>query len=317
MSKLIAIGLVWLLLFAVTLILIDEQLSIDEPGQTPDDRLENSPTDRETSGAVALLVSGDLVNSFWERGISDLPSLSATFNYVVENVGNTSADDVNIEITLDSSYYSAKTVHDLSPGSEFTDSTSFSVYYDQSMILEVEARCGNVSSSWSYILDAELPRQPSWSLSKLYITPDEQYVESVLRKIVSGFVPVHWVAIRDWVGKTIEYTNDYESHNVNEYWQLGKETLESRTGDCEDFAILLCSLLRADGWSADEVYVVIGQNEAGDYHAWVKIKILPLVDVWYNIEPQGSGLYTGPGDILTLSGYTAICNFNDQRFIGL
>ncbi len=317
MNKLALIGLVWLLLFAITLILIDEQLDIDEEGQTSDDASERLPRDTETSGFVELEVSADLVDSFWERGISDLPALTVTFNYVVENVGNVSADIVNIEIMLDSTHYSAETVNDLSPDSQFTDSTSFSVYYDQLMIVEIEARCGNTSDSWSDTVDAELPRQTSWNLAKFFITPDEQYVESVHRDIMSGFVPVHWIAIRDWVGKNIEYMDDYESHDVDEFWQLGSETLESRTGDCEDFAILLCSLLRADGWSADEVYVVIGQNEAGDYHAWVKIRILPLVDVWYNIEPQGSGLYTGPGDILTLSGYTAVYNFNDQHFIVL
>ncbi len=48
------------------------------------------------------------------------------------------------------------------------------------------------------------------------------------------------------------------------------------------------------------------------YHAWVKLD----VDIigWQNIEPQAGGLNTFVGDFLTLSEYTARCNFNDVYF---
>jgi len=316
MGKLTVIGLIWLLLFAVTLILIDEQLSVNKSGKTSNGTQEPQDTGNyQTSGFVALQVNGSLVDAFWDRGTNDLPVRMVTVNYTVENVGNASANTVTIEITLNSAYYSTETVHNLLPSSGFTDSISFSVEYDQSKTVEIEATSENVTAHWSYTVDAKLPRQPSWSVAKLFITPDEQYVQSAYKEIMSGIVFVHWIAIRDWVGRNIKYEDDYTSHGVNEFWQLGKETLESRTGDCEDFAILLCSLLRADGWGVDDVYVVIGQNDAGDYHAWVKIKI-PMVG-WYNIEPTQDGWYTGPGDIFVLSGYTPIYNFNDQYVIEL
>jgi len=316
MGKLTVIGLIWLLLFAVTLILIDEQLSVNKSGKTSNGTQEPQDTGNyQTSGFVALQVNGSLVDAFWDRGTNDLPVRMVTVNYTVENVGNASANTVTIEITLNSAYYSTETVHNLLPSSRFTDSISFSVEYDQSKTVEIEATSENVTAYWSYTVDAKLPRQPSWSVAKLFITPDEQYVQSAYKEIMSGIVFVHWIAIRDWVGRNIKYEDDYTSHGVNEFWQLGKETLESRTGDCEDFAILLCSLLRADGWSVDDVYVVIGQNDAGDYHAWVKIKI-PMVG-WYNIEPTQDGWYTGPGDVFVLSGYTPIYNFNDQYVIEL
>ena len=211
------------------------------------------------------------------------------------------------------------TIHNLFPNSEFKDSILLSVDYDQTKTVEVETSCENVTDSWSYTIDAELPRQLAWGVSKLFITPNEEFVQSAYREVMSGFgpIPIHWIAIREWVAdsENIEYVNDYDSHSVSEFWQLGRETLQSRTGDCEDFAILLCSLLRADGWSEEEVYVVIGQNEAGDYHAWVKIKI-PLVG-WYNIEPRQGGWYTLFGDFVALHGFTAAYNFNDHYFIEL
>lgn len=314
MGKLTVIGLVWLLLFAVTLILIDEQLSGGNFGQTSDGAQEPQDQDSGTpsSGFVALQVDGYLVDDFWERGADDLPVLVAAVNYVVRNVGNASADVVTVEITLDSEFFSTETVNNLLPDAEYANSVSFSLDYDKSKTVEIEAFSGNATAYWNYTVDAELPRQPPRSMMRLFVTPDEQSVESAYDEIMGGIVFVHWIAIRDWVGRNIDYVDDYEAHGVNDFWQLSEETLESRTGDSEDFAILLCSLLRRDGWSAEDVYVVIGQNEHGDFHAWVKIKI-PMVG-WYNIEPQQGGWYTLFGDYVALHGYTAVYNFNDQYF---
>jgi hypothetical protein len=73
---------------------------------------------------------------------------------------------------------------------------------------------------------------------------------------------------------------------------------------------LLCSLLRADGWSPDSVYVIVGEQN-NQYHAWVKVI---WNDIQYNIEPQGNGFAIAVGDILTLSGHNAKYYFNDEKF---
>lgn len=52
-----------------------------------------------------------------------------------------------------------------------------------------------------------------------------------------------------------------------DFWQFPAETLALRTGDCEDQAILLCSLLRT-AVGPQEVFVTIGEY-AGFGHAWV------------------------------------------------
>lgn len=316
MRKLMVIGLVWLLFFTLTLFLIETQLNPSKPLQPSDGGTQEQDTDVPPySGFVTLKVNGYVVDDFWDRGPDDLPVLAVAVGYVVENVGNGSANIVTLEISLNSVHYSTETVDNLLPDTAFADSISFSVDYDQSKTISVEAICGNITGFWSYTVDAKLPRHPLWSVSKLFVTPNEGYVKSAYEEIMGGVVLVHWVAIRDWVGRNIEYVSDYDSYGMSEFWQLGRETLENRRGDCEDFAILLCSLLRADGWNAEGVYVVIGQNEAGEYHAWVKIKI-PLVG-WYNIEPQLDGWNTLVGDFIALRGYTAVYNFNDQHFIEL
>lgn len=119
----------------------------------------------------------------------------------------------------------------------------------------------------------------------------------------------NWIALRDWVGNNIEYKYDSEVYG-KEHWQLPKETIQRRTGDCEDYAILLCSLLRADGWDSNSVYVILGEK-SNSYHGWVKI-------IWngieYGIEPQQNGWSTLLLDFLSLSGYNAKYMFNDKVF---
>jgi predicted transglutaminase-like cysteine proteinase len=123
------------------------------------------------------------------------------------------------------------------------------------------------------------------------------------------FLTPNWMALRDWVGTNIQYRYDSEAYG-REHWQLPKETISMRRGDCEDFSILLCSLLRADGWSSNNAFVIVGENN-GAYHAWVRI-------IWngieYNIEPQVNGWNTLLGDFLDLSGYSAKYRFNDNQF---
>ena len=77
-----------------------------------------------------------------------------------------------------------------------------------------------------------------------------------------------------WVSSNIFYRPD-DSLGSSEYWLYPSETLALKKGDCEDFAILLCSLIRAKGTPAEEVRVVAGLVPTnGDIagHAWVELK---------------------------------------------
>ena len=146
-----------------------------------------------------------------------------------------------------------------------------------------------------------------------FITPKDPSVIDLRNEILQDSIAIltpDWMKFRDWVGNKIEYRSDSEIHGEREYWQFANETIQLETGDCEDFSILLCSLLRSNGWTTDSVYVIVGaQND--QYHAWVR---LVWNDLQYNIEPQGSGFDMFVGDVTYLSGYEAICYFNDQEF---
>jgi hypothetical protein len=111
-----------------------------------------------------------------------------------------------------------------------------------------------------------------------YITPDCQAVKETLQNILG--IPPYTLSqrgfddIRDWVADNIEYESDTQRWG-KDYWQTSEETLAYRTGDCEDYSILLCSLLRAYGIDAQQVYVALGVDGEEDGHAFV-------IEDWYD-----------------------------------
>lgn len=158
-----------------------------------------------------------------------------------------------------------------------------------------------------------IPRIFEENSCNLFITPNDPAVITLRDRILQdpiAFATPDWVAIRDWVGNTITYVSDLEIHNEREFWQFANETIQLETGDCEDFSILLCSLLRSNGWNSNSVHVMIGEKN-NQHHAWVR---LIFEGTQYNIEPQGSGFDIAIGDYLNLSGFTAIYYFNDLEF---
>jgi hypothetical protein len=129
-------------------------------------------------------------------------------------------------------------------------------------------------------------------------------------------------AIRDWVAANIEYKTDEEQWGVDEYWQTPGETLSLHTGDCEDFAILLCTLLRAYGVGAEQIYVAVGVDDDGYGHAFL-IEDWYLDGEWRAIEPQVETQTFPPGrrfkdyslvDFKLLRDYEIILGFNDSYY---
>jgi hypothetical protein len=158
---------------------------------------------------------------------------------------------------------------------------------------------------------------------KALITPECQLVKDCLQDILGAppyeLSQVGFDNIRDWVAINIDYMSDEEQWGVDDYWQTPEETLSLRTGDCEDFAILLCTLLRAYGIDAERVYVAIGVDDKGQGHAFL-IEDWYLDGEWRAVEPQAEAEPFPPGrrfkdfnlaDFLLLRNYEIIAAFND------
>jgi len=161
---------------------------------------------------------------------------------------------------------------------------------------------------------------------KAYITPNSTLVLDCLQDIVGDppYEPTKagFDAIRDWVAVNIDYVSDEEQWGVLEYWQTPEETLSLHTGDCEDFAILLCTLLRAYGIGAEQIYVAVGIDNEGYGHAFL-IENWYLDGEWRAIEPQVGTQTFPPGrrfkdyslvDFKLLRDYEIILGFNDSYY---
>ena len=281
---------------------------------------------------AVLRVNGYVYGGYWMRDtITDLPNFVSNIRYSISNIGNANAVNVSVTIYINGKIYSSNILPLLAISEVYYSSFSVSTVYDSSSNVLIQASCQDSIDSFTISVGSNLPRgTKDPDILKLYITPKEANVVSIKNAILKNKFPLtsNWIALRDWVASNIKYPPDdvdgdgepdydYIKHGEWEYYQLPKETLQLRTGDCEDYAILLVSLLRADGWSPNDVYVVFGKNDKGRGHAWVKIKIdLPLLgSVWCNIEPQVGvwGMIIG-WDIWSLSGYEAVCYFNDLQF---
>ncbi len=112
-----------------------------------------------------------------------------------------------------------------------------------------------------------------------YITPyDEKVIELAEFIGMKPFLSYPLENARSayyWVSENIQYRFDNQTWGVQEYWQLPSTTIKLGTGDCEDQALLLASLLRALKLPRDNVRLLVGSTGRGTYHAWVEIK-LPL-----------------------------------------
>jgi predicted transglutaminase-like cysteine proteinase len=162
-------------------------------------------------------------------------------------------------------------------------------------ILRVQAKCDQETSIWSpgkviMIGSGKISRSPLNRPDEAvqYVTPHSNQIKTAL-KVISE---MEWKntyndldAIREWVATNIRYKTDRDNFGSNDYWQFPMETLERGSGDCEDIAILTCSLLRSYGVPANQLYVVIGTPKGmNEYHAYIIERYSK--GIWNMIEPQ-------------------------------
>jgi hypothetical protein len=275
------------------------------------DKLTNRNAQQETI-KPKLEVNIKENSSYWGTNVaSNLPELFSDLAVSVSNSGNGSAENVKITTTIDGEHINTTSVALLRASEAYTSSISVSVNYKSSKVVTVDASCSLASATKTVIVNANLTRTFGENSCCSFITPEDKNVVELKNKILKDktVVTPDWIALRDWVGHNIQYRSDLEIHGEDDFWQFPNETIQLKTGDCEDFSILLCSLFRADGWSPDKTYVIVGEHN-NQYHAWVRVI---WNDLQYNVEPQGNGFAIAIGDILSLSGYNAKYYFNDEK----
>ena len=105
-----------------------------------------------------------------------------------------------------------------------------------------------------------------------FVTPDESHIVYIAEQIMSlehSFENRIDTACR-LVNYIVHYKSDSDDHWVFDYKQYPAETLRSRSGDCEDYATLLASIIKAMRYDAmvfsNHKHAVVGVlDEKGGY----------------------------------------------------
>ena len=84
-----------------------------------------------------------------------------------------------------------------------------------------------------------------------FIMPDDDMVKDIIQeldiKISDSDHDAKAVKIQNWILENVHYVYDQTQHGYIEHWQFPYETIQLGTGDCEDGAILMASLMIAAG----------------------------------------------------------------------
>lgn len=139
-----------------------------------------------------------------------------------------------------------------------------------------------------------------------FITPDNPEVTSLVKSITKGFSDENlwddYASMFQWVIRNIEYSLDSptpvlpDSINgtlewVNDFWRLPVETLRDKTGDCEDLALLLTSMMLNYNEGKYPVWI-IGVRTQGDNAKAHMAVVIPSSDNQLTIFDVSGRYYT-------------------------
>jgi len=259
----------------------------------------------------------------WIRdSTTDNPCCKIGLKGSIYNHGDTVARNVIYDFGWDGKIHSS-TIDEIQAGRHFSWSLpeETSGQYGSTHIAKLSAKC--MLSHNERVVQVNVPNLPRYmplDTARLYVTPNDSSVKRKVNSILANkfILTPDWIAIRDWCGSQIKYMYDSEAHGEEDYWQLPCETLQLQHGDCEDSAILLCSMLRRAGYAATDVYVVVGEAD-GVGHAWVSFKWFNLLgqESWIRLEPTaGGGIIQDffSDFISTFQDRKIFCTFNDVYY---
>jgi len=111
---------------------------------------------------------------------------------------------------------------------------------------------------------------------KMLVTPDDETVKKVVHQVTGGWSnPSSWdefwsdvKAMYEWVESNIEYRSDpyfpvlpenpsLPTAMSEDLWQFPNDTLRIKSGDCEDMAILLLSMIRCYVRGEYDAYCIV------------------------------------------------------------
>ncbi len=112
--------------------------------------------------------------------------------------------------------------------------------------------------------------------------------------------------VNAWTNQRITHADDIALYGARDYWATAAETLASRRGDCEDFAILKYQMLAAVGFDRSDMYLTLARDLVRNAdHA---VLIVRMGGQYYMLDNATDVLL--PADVS--HDYRATMSFNTQ-----
>lgn len=113
--------------------------------------------------------------------------------------------------------------------------------------------------------------------------------------------------VQDEVRRRVRWRRDLETYRVSDYWAQAGETLSRGEGDSEDIAVLTMQVLKAAGFSSQDIYLSIGRDSRRGADALLLVRVgadfYALDD--REMQPQRAALHGGFTPVFTLGKNSA------------
>ena len=115
------------------------------------------------------------------------------------------------------------------------------------------------SSDYYKLVDSEVERWPRRIEGRVaFITPNDPYVKEIakyIKKITRGLSDMDRANCAIKFVQSMPYSDDMDQFGIDDYTMYPLEMLWTKTGDCEDYAILFISIMMAMGFDMAMLHV--------------------------------------------------------------
>jgi predicted transglutaminase-like cysteine proteinase len=146
-------------------------------------------------------------------------------------------------------------------------------------------------------IKATFDAQPQWKRIMASASSRSASASSPWRDLVAGLDGEYPLRQLDAVNRyfnRIPYAEDADIYGVQDHWATPEEFVRRNVGDCEDYSIAKYTALRAMGWSADSLLVVVIRDHKYKVnHAALAAKV---DGQWYYLDNRASRVLK-PSDV--------------------